>query len=102
VDVCRHALVSLLTGDFQDGPLTKDLMEIIFEDELPSQVWFYLKLASYVHPPVQEESSFFINTHSDVRYPYYLGELQKKISFDLGAAHFAIDEKSLLYAKTLI
>lgn len=79
VDTCRVALVSLLTGDYQDQQLTKELMIDFFEEDLASQLWFFLKLASYVHPP-EQESSFFINTHKDVRQPYFLSQLQDLIA----------------------
>jgi hypothetical protein len=43
-------LVSLLTGDYQEQPLMNEFMEVILENDLNSQMWFFLKLASYVHP----------------------------------------------------
>jgi hypothetical protein len=51
IDICRNAIVNILTGDYTETILEQNLLEVVFEEDLDNHLWFFLKLASYVHPP---------------------------------------------------
>jgi hypothetical protein len=51
VDICCQTLLNIMTGDAKQSVFFLDLMEIIFENEINNQLWYYLKLACFTPPP---------------------------------------------------